>query len=232
MNHASLLHSAQAVTFDVGGTLIEPWPSVGHLYAEVGSRHGLTGLSVNDLNRQFADAWRALKDFNHTRAEWAELVRLTFHGLAAAPPSADFFSELYVRFSEPDAWRVFDDVVPTLDALASGGLKLGVVSNWDERLRPLLRRLKLYDYFDAIVVSHEVGFPKPSPVVFQHAAEKLALPPAAILHVGDSLEMDVEGARAIGMAALELQRDSDRTSEGQIKALLELRSLLPAPAHA
>ncbi len=221
----------QAVTFDVGGTLIEPWPSVGHVYAEVAAWHGLRNLSPGVLNRQFAAAWRTLKEFNHTRLEWAGLVQATFQGLAATPPGPALFSDLYVRFGEPGAWRVFDDVVPTLEALACRGIKLGVISNWDERLRPLLRRLKLHDYFEAIVVSHEIGFPKPSPVIFQHAAEKLALPPEAILHVGDSLEMDAQGARAASFGALELRRDADGLSPHQVKSLLDLETILPAPAY-
>jgi putative hydrolase of the HAD superfamily len=227
----TLQRCIQAVTFDVGGTLIEPWPSVGHVYAEVAAWHGLRNLSPDALNRQFATAWSALKEFNHSRAEWAGLVQATFRGVAEAPRGPAFFADLYARFGEPGAWRVFDDVVPTLEALASLGIKLGVISNWDERLRPLLRRLKLHDYFETIVVSHEVGFPKPSPVIFQHAAEKLALPAEAILHVGDSLEMDAQGARAAGLAALELRRDAGGISADQVKTLLDLQTLLPALAH-
>src|SRR5580700_10426449 len=44
----------RAVTFDVGGTLIEPWPSVGRVYAEVAARHGLE-VAAEDLDRQFAE---------------------------------------------------------------------------------------------------------------------------------------------------------------------------------
>src|ERR1035438_1017740 len=66
--------SIQAVTFDVGGTLIGVWPSVGHVYAEVAARHGINGLSAVSLNRRFAAAWRAATDFSHSRADWAALV--------------------------------------------------------------------------------------------------------------------------------------------------------------
>jgi putative hydrolase of the HAD superfamily len=142
------------------------------------------------------------------------------------------FADVYARFDEPEAWRVFSDVVPVLDALASHGVKLGVISNWDERLRPLLQRLKLADYFDAIIVSHEVGFPKPSTVIFQHAAEKLALPPEAILHVGDSLAMDAQGARAAGFQALELRRDAGAIAPRQVNSLGALETMLPSFAHA
>ncbi len=231
MSQIVSLHLTQGVTFDVGGTLIEPWPSVGHVYNEVAVRHGFKNITPEILNRQFAAAWSAQKDFNHTRSEWAALVEATFEGLTRTPPGSDFFTELYARFAEQEAWRVFDDVVPTLDALASRGMKLGVISNWDERLRPLLRALKLHDYFDSIVVSHEVGFPKPSSVIFQHASEKMGLPPESLLHVGDSFGMDVDGARAAGFEALEIRRRRENGQSPGITSLLELISLLPEPTY-
>src|ERR1041385_3439162 len=127
----------QAVTFDVGGTLIEPWPSVGHVYAEVASRHGLKTFSAEQLNARFKTAWRARQGFGHMRIEWRELVNEVFGGSDSQSPEENFFAELYERFAQPDAWHVFDDVLPTLDALASRQIKLAVISNWDERLRGL-----------------------------------------------------------------------------------------------
>ena len=212
----------QAVTFDVGGTLIEVSPSVGHIYAEVAGRHGVTGLSASLLNRRFAAAWRAAGAFDHSRRGWARLVNATFRGLTARPPSQTFFAELYARFASPDAWRIFPDVLPTLHALAARGLKLGVISNWDERLRPLLKRLKLADYFEVVVVSREVRASKPVRAIFQHAVRRLGLPPGAVLHVGDDLSMDVRGARAAGLSALLLKRGAAAPRAGQIHSLREL----------
>jgi FMN phosphatase YigB (HAD superfamily) len=91
----------------------------------------------------------------------------------------------------------------------------------------LLRQLKLYDSFEVIVVSCEVGFSKPSPIIFEHAAEKLALPPNAILHVGDSVEMDQQGARAAGMQSVLLQRGTRIAEPGQIGSLRELDKAFP-----
>jgi len=212
----------QAVTFDVGGTLLAPWPSVGHVYAQVAANQGAPNLEPELLNRRFATAWRARKDFQHTRAQWAALVDETFHGLLAPPPSQTFFPELYQRFAEPEAWRVFDDVVPALEALAARGLKLGVISNWDERLRPLLHALGLDRYLQVIVVSCEVGLSKPEGAVFQRAAAALSLPPANILHVGDSLEMDQRGARAAGFQAAWLRRAASKVKPGEVRSLSEL----------
>jgi len=213
-----------AVTFDVGGTLIQPWPSVGHIYAEAAVRHGVKNVSAELLNKRFAAAWSALNEFKHTRSDWARLVDETFRGLTDQPPSRTFFPELYERFAGVGAWRVFEDVLPTLDALASRGLKLGIISNWDERLRPLLRELRLHDCFDIIVVSCEAGCAKPSQRIFKAAAEKLGRPAQAILHVGDSLAHDAQGAIAAGMQALLLQRASKIAGADAINSLRELYS--------
>src|SRR5436305_14139793 len=94
-----LVVQIKAITFDVGGTLIEPWPSVGHVYAEVASRHELNGISPESLNRKFAAAWRTQKNFKHTHSEWAELVKVTFQGLIASPPTKEMFADLYARFA-------------------------------------------------------------------------------------------------------------------------------------
>lgn len=212
----------RAVTFDVGGTLIQPWPSVGHVYAEVAACHGCAGVSIEALNRQFAAAWRALKCFNYTRQEWATVVEATFFGLIDGAPTRTFFSELYDRFSEPGAWRIFPDVLPTLKTLKARGLMLGIISNWDRRLGPLLRRLKLKDQFDIVVVSCHVGAPKPARVIFEQAARRLRLPPEAMLHVGDDLDLDVRGAQAAGLQSVWLRRSDEANRRDGIRTLNEL----------
>jgi len=220
------MNGIQAVTFDVGGTLIEPWPSVGHVYAEVAARHGVKNISAELLQTRFKTAWQARKAHLETRAGWEELVDAAFDGLTTIPPSRTFFPELYERFARPGAWHLFEDVRPTLAALAARCVKLGVISNWDERLRQLLTRLGLTDAFDTIVISCEVGAAKPHPAIFAQAATRLNLRPAEILHVGDSLEMDVEGARAAGFLPVHVVRDGKSCSECQIRSLIEVASLI------
>ena len=216
----------RAVTFDVGGTLIRPWPSVGHVYAEVAARNGLKGLSPEDLNKKFAAAWCEKKNFQHTKEGWARLVDQTFAGLCEPPPSRTFFPAIYQRFAEADTWRIYDDLLPALDALASKDVPLAVISNWDERLRPLLRQLRLDGYFETIVVSCEVGFAKPSPVIFEHAAKMLRVPPEQILHVGDSAKEDFGGAESAGLQALLLDRDNTAVDVARISSLRQIEVYL------
>ena len=215
----------QAVTFDAGGTLIHPWPSVGGVYAEVAAKHGEKNLSPEKLNKKFAMAWRSRKNFQHTHEDWSRLVDQTFAGLCESRPSQTFFPAIYQRFAELGDWRMYEDVLPALDALASKDIPLAVVSNWDARLRPLLQQFHLDRYFEIIVVSCEVGFAKPSPVIFEHAAKKLGIAPEHIVHVGDSAEEDVAGAKAAGVGALLLNRDQKESEPGQISSLRQLEGL-------
>ena len=112
----------------------------------------------------------------------------------------------YGHFATAAPWRVFDDVLPCLQRLKRSGLKLGIISNWDERLRPLLRALELDRYFDAVIVSGEVGRHKPDAKIFETAALQLGTPAEAILHVGDNAAEDFEGARKAGLRAVLLRR--------------------------
>lgn len=213
--------SIQAVTLDVGGTLLSPSPSVGVIYARVAARHHQPPLPAEELERRFRKAWSGSRPFAYSRDAWAVLVDEVFQGLVPRPPSETFFGELYDAFAEASAWRLYDDVLPTLEGLAAHGLDLGIVSNWDERLRPLLRELRLDRYFNCLVISCEAGFPKPSPVIFQEALRQLGRPASAVLHVGDALREDFAGAMAAGLPALHLQRDA-APHDGQIRSLTEI----------
>jgi len=210
----------QAITFDVGGTLIEPWPSVGHVYAEIATRHGIV-LKPSDLDRQFQTAWRMCKNFGYTLTAWSQLVDRTFEGLTDIRPSESFFDELYRRFSDPDVWRIHDDVLPTLTAVRRRGLRTAAISNWDERLRPLLAALKLDTYFDAIEVSSELGCHKPERKIFVETSNRLNIPALNILHIGDSMMEDFEGARAAGFEARLLNRAGDSAGP-EMRTLLDL----------
>lgn len=115
-----------------------------------------------------------------------------------------------------------------------------MISNWDERLRPLLGSIRvpdergrtrtMTDFFgEAIVVSHEVGATKPALEIFRHASRRLDVPAGSILHVGDSWREDVEGARGAGMTALHLIRarpGARAISEAGVIAGLEAIGLL------
>ncbi|MDB6040445.1 MAG: haloacid dehalogenase, family protein, partial [Verrucomicrobiales bacterium] len=166
----------------------------------------------------FYRAWKKRGQFDYTREAWSELVSASFQDFGVISPEC--FSAIYEAFAEPSAWRIFPDVLPALAALRSANMRMGIISNWDERLRPLLRALHLSDYFEEITISHEVGYSKPKRQIFQAAMKALRLPASQILHVGDGHREDFEGAREAGFAALLLDRSKARIG-GQTIANLE-----------
>ena len=213
-----MLKDIKAVSLDAAGTLLEPWPSVGDVYARVAEECGIGPVSPGELNRRFATAWKVKRGFDYSRLSWRKIVEQTFAGLAHLRPA--FFDHLYDEFAEPRCWRVYDDVGPALEGFRARGLKLAVVSNWDERLRPLLAQIGLAPYFDAIAVSAELGHHKPSPQIFDHAARQLQLAPEQILHVGDSSEEDLAGAKSAGFKAVLLERDRAGAPVSSLASLL------------
>ena len=214
----------QAITFDVGGTLIEPWPSVGDIYAEVAAGFGLTELSPTELNRTFLKAWRTKRDFDYSEAAWLELVASTFERPASGLPCG-FFKRLYARFTEPGAWRIYDDVLPALKTLSGLPIRLAIISNWDDRLLPLLEELDLLRFFECATISCDVGHAKPAAEMFASASARLDLPPESILHLGDSRREDVEGARRAGFQAALVARDG---GAGGINSLDTIAPLIGA----
>ena len=215
------MENVAAITFDVGGTLIEPWPSVGHAYGKVAAHHGVE-VEPEEITARFVEAWRQRGDFEYTKAGWAALVDATFAGLTTTLPSQSFFDELYYDFGTPKPWRIFDDVLPTIAALREHGTRLAVISNWDDRLCPLLESLELASAFEVILVSAEVGYTKPAPEIFQAAAVALQLPPVQILHVGDSENEDHHGAQAAGLQSRWVCRDSAEPIGLSIPSLTDL----------
>lgn len=208
-----MIEQIRAVTFDVGNTLIEPRVSIGQTYSDFAARHGFPGLSPHELELRFRAEFSAHGGLVSTREDWRQIVDRTFEGLIARTPSETFFPELFDHFKQPAAWRIYDDVFPTLDALSARGLRLGIISNWDERLRPLLCALGLALRFEVIAVSCEAGFAKPARQIFDSAVRSFNLPANAILHVGDDFEADVRGARAAGLQAAQISRTKPQAQD-------------------
>jgi putative hydrolase of the HAD superfamily len=215
----------RAITLDVGGTLIEPWPSVGAVYGGVARELGLGNFETERLTDQFICGWRERGEFGYSRTEWRQLVEHSFRGLC--PVSDALFDAIYERFAKANAWRIFDDVLPAIEQLRQANVPLGIISNWDERLRPLLNELGLTRFFEAIVISSEVGAHKPAPQIFAAAAKQLCFKPTEILHIGDSLREDVDGASRAAFHALELCRGVE-AGLNQIPTLVELPRIIAA----
>jgi putative hydrolase of the HAD superfamily len=117
----------------------------------------------------------------------------------------------------------FPDAAPALRDLRAVGSRLVCVSNWDCSLRSVLDRVGLGDLLDGAVSSAEAGHRKPDPAIFEKALELAGVGPDQALHVGDTPDEDVEGARGAGIRALLIDRSGAR---GDISSLSEIREHL------
>lgn len=222
--------------FDAAGTIISPHPSVGSVYASAGAPHGLT-VTPAELEAAFRSSWMAwtkpeaggpmsaVADEATTRAWWRGLVldvlqRVGFEGSQEA-----VFEACYAAFSSPLAWRIFDDVEPTLRGFRDRGVPLGVLSNWDPRLPRLLEALGLAPYFQTLVVSALEGVEKPDPRIFYRAIERAGVKAEEILYVGDHAHLDLDPARALGIQAYLIDRTGTSTSPHAIPTLEALLDL-------
>jgi len=231
----------RAVTFDATGTLFQV-PRLAEIYAEVLRRHG-HAARLADLRGLIPRVWQELAcsaDMAHdrfvahpggARGWWRRYLERLCEHLGTGAPSPFVAAELYARFGRGDAYRLFPDVLPTLTALAARDVPMAVVSNWDERLPGVLRDLGLAPFFQAVVYSADVGVEKPHPGIFERALEVLGRQPEEVLHVGDRVREDVEGALALGLEAMLLVRPGTpqgrrATAAGDLADLTPLRHLL------
>jgi putative hydrolase of the HAD superfamily len=202
------------VFFDVGGTLLRPDPSVGAVYARVGQHYGYEA-SVADWEQAFRNAWNSARSAGGSglmtaeKEWWRSLVFQTLESLKLQQNERTrdaYFEELYAAFARADAWKLYPEALGTLERVRAHRLHVGVISNWDSRLRPLLKALRVDDRFDSITVSCEVRAEKPAPDIFRAALRAARTDPDETWHVGDSYVEDVRGAEAVGMQAVLVAR--------------------------
>jgi putative hydrolase of the HAD superfamily len=124
-------------------------------------------------------------------------------------------------------FTAYPDVIPALGELREDGLRLVVASNWDCSLPGWLEPTGIVELVDGVVTSAEVGAPKPSPRVFERALSVAGVEAADAVHVGDTVDNDIEGAAAAGVRGVLLQREGDPPPGVEAIASLQgLRGLL------
>ena len=121
----------------------------------------------------------------------------------------------------------YPDAIPGLRALRKRGLTLVIASNWDCSLPDWLRPSGLNELVDGVVTSADARAAKPDPQVFLRALKVAGAGPDEALHVGDSVENDVEGARAAGIRALLVARGGEPPAGvATVRSLEEVPSVI------
>jgi putative hydrolase of the HAD superfamily len=237
----TLLEGIRVISLDVGFTLIYTDPPVGDVYASIAARFGCP-VDPGETHTRFLNAWskhNALNRAEYSRSAfadetsaflwWKEIFKESVGDIAAPKKLEQMFEECYKEYALGELWRVYPDVRPGLDAIRAKGFRLVVLSNWDNRLLQTLAELELDSYFEKIYISTQIGFAKPNPGAFRHILKELCLQPSEMLHVGDSLVEDIEGAGQARVRAAWIDRQGKHPSASPgvpvISSLAELLSL-------
>ena len=226
-----------AVFFDVDFTLIYPGPKFqGSGYAESCRRHGM------DVDPQlFADAVIAAaavldeqQDHIYDDEIFVRYVGRIIEAMGGFGDQVDVCArEIYAEWAACQHFYLYDDVTPALRRLSARGLKIGLISNSHRCLVSFQQHFELDGLIAAAVSSSEHGYLKPHPSIFVSALSQAGVTAAESVMVGDSLAHDIEGARAVGMRGVLVQRSSQTPAQAPpgvpvIRDLSELPALLTA----
>ena len=244
-------HPVDAVLFDYGGTLVtfaRPHAALRSAYHEIelrlraaGFRPPPAGHLLRDVHdRVEAELAAHQRSGNLEEIDLVAAARRAYADLGLAVDDSTLDTVLRL---EQEAWwrgvRVDPDAIPTLDALRRHGVRVGLCSNAAFRVRSLhdqVAHFGLAEHLNSVTFSAEIGWRKPAPQMFTAAAARLDAEIARTIMVGDSARDDIEGARALGMRALWLQRatppnsgSSGRGATAVITRLSDVASLLLGP---
>ena len=206
---------AEAILLDALGTLVGIVPPAGPLMRLLAERHGIRveAEAVGRALRAEMAHYRAhclgaadAASLARLREECAEVIARELGDPVAAIDRAELTQTLLdaLRFA------AYPEVAAVLGRLRAGGARLVVVSNWDISLHEALAQAGLSPLVDGVVCSAAVGAAKPSPAVFRAGLALAGVPADRAVHVGDSYDEDVAGARAAGIAPILLTRPPAR----------------------
>jgi putative hydrolase of the HAD superfamily len=215
------MQQPKVIFLDAVGTLFGVRGSVGEVYGAIAQKFGVT-VPAKTLNEAFLQAFAAseppvfpgadLEEIPQCEFEWWRVIALrTFQKVGVLDQFGDFtefFDELYNHFATAEPWFIYPDVLPALEGWRRIGIEMGVLSNFDSRLYLVLKALKLGEFFTSVTISTETGFAKPDPRIFAAALQKHDCNPQDAWHIGDSVKEDYQGAKAVGMRAILVQRNS------------------------
>ncbi|HEY6960684.1 MAG TPA: HAD family hydrolase [Gaiellaceae bacterium] len=214
----------RAVVFDVDFTIARPGPDLGpDGYRRLGERHGLTldPARYDDARRAaFVDLKRH-PELDHDEEIWILFTQRIIEGMGGTGDTYAAAAEMEGAWAQAHHFELYDDALPVLDEVRSRGLKVGLLSNSARDLGKFVAHHRMT--VDAVLTSGAHGKTKPHATIFRRMLELLEVEPSEALMVGDTVEDDIEGAIAVGMRAVLVDRER-RYPERE--ALDDLRGLL------
>jgi putative hydrolase of the HAD superfamily len=223
----------RAVFFDVGETLVHVDPSFADLFVTVlaGAGHERAVEEVREASAhvyaRFSEAARDRSTWTtspeRSRAFWTSVYDRMLEELRVADGDG-LAATLHREFTRMENYVLFDDVHPTIDALRTRGLLLGIVSNFEAWLEEWFGIHELIETFPVRVISGIEGIEKPDRRIFRLALERAGVDAAESAYVGDNPEFDVDPPAALGMFPVLVDR-RDRFPDHAGARIRDLRDL-------
>jgi HAD superfamily hydrolase (TIGR01549 family) len=222
-------HVLKAVLFDVDFTLFRPGPELGpEGYRRLGELHGLTldPARYDEARLGAIEKLQGERDLVHDEEVWIAFTEEIVRGMGGDAPAARACAVDMVReWEKHHNFTLYEDALPAIEELRRHDLRIGLVTNGQRDLEEFVSHHVLE--VDVAVGSKAHGRTKPHPSIFAAALRALDATAAETAMVGDSLEDDVEGARAVGMRAILLDREGLHPgAEDRIDTLLALPAAL------
>jgi putative hydrolase of the HAD superfamily len=199
----------RAVLFDVDFTLARPGPELGpEGYVRAGERHGLRLEAARyDAARDAALVdLRRHPELEHDDEIWFRFTERIVRGMGGDADTAyECAVEITRGWERHENFELYDDVAGALASLRASGLRIGLVSNSARDVREFARHHGLD--VDAGISSFHHGRTKPHASIFRAVLELLEVEPPEAAMVGDTIADDIEGARALGMQAILVDRE-------------------------
>jgi putative hydrolase of the HAD superfamily len=194
------LSDLDAITVDAFRTLVDladPVPTLAGALRQHGEErdHDVVRAAFRAEVAHYIPRAHEGRDPESLLALRTECARVFLENAGASTDPAEFVEDFIGALE----FHPLPGAVKALDHLASAGLALACVANWDISLVDYLERAGVAHRFDALVSAAEAGAQKPDPRIFRVALERLGVPPERALHVGDD-DADRKGASAAGLA--------------------------------
>ncbi len=198
-----------ALTFDCYGTLIDWEAGIADALRPVMRAHGIR-VSDAELMDLYSEIERAGKSGEYRR--YREVLRATVRGICTRLEFVPSMSEIECLAESLGSWQPFPDTVDALRRFQSR-YRLCIVSNVDDDLFAGTARTLDVD-FDYIVTAEQAGSYKPSHNNFALAIQRMGIPKERVLHVAESVKLDIEAAKSFGMDAVWVNRHAGLEREG------------------
>jgi putative hydrolase of the HAD superfamily len=213
----------RAVVFDVDFTLAKPGPDLGpEGYERLGARYGLTldPAAYDDARRAALIDLKRHPELDHDEEIWIRFTQRIIEGMGGVGDTYAAAREMEGAWAHAHHFELYEDAIPTLDALRDRGLKLGLLSNSARDLDEFVGHHGLT--VDAVLTSRSHGKTKPHEAIFRRMLELLDVAAGEAVMVGDTIEDDVEGATAVGMRAVLVDREGRYPRHDSISGLRAL----------